>query len=121
MGRLKIRFPRVFGGGKEGRTAVLEAIFAKRGERSSLSNVSRICAVTIAFFLLTEMLRLQGFEREHLREDRAAGHAGDQVGDRPVAALRMEQILDRGREGLVDGRPFSGVPGEREQPHREPP
>lgn len=66
------------------------------------------------------MLGLQGLERQHLREDRAAGHAGDQVGDRAAAALWMEQILDRGREGLVDGRPFTGGPGAREQPHREP-
>jgi hypothetical protein len=60
-----------------------------------------------AIAFVAEMLRLQGFESEHLRKDRAARHAGDQVSDRPAAALRMEQIHDRERERLDDGRPFA--------------
>lgn len=55
-------------------------------------------------FFVTEMLRPEGFENTHLREDRAATHAGDQIGDRPAATLRMEQIHDRERTRLAHGR-----------------
>jgi len=66
------------------------------------------------------MLGLQGVEDKHLREDRAAGHAGDQVGNRSAAALWMEQIYDRGGARLVDGRTLAAGSGGCEQSHREP-
>lgn len=73
---------------------------------------------------IAEMLGLQGLEsesrRKDLREDRTARYAGDQIGDRPAAALWMEQIHDRVRERLVDGRPFAARTGNQEQSHREP-
>lgn len=49
----------------------------------------------LAHSLVAEMLGQQGLESDHLRENRAAGHAGDQVRDRAAAALWMEQIYDR--------------------------
>lgn len=70
--------------------------------------------------LFPEMLGLQGLEGEHVREDRAAGHAGDEVGDRTAASLWLEQIHDHHGDRLVNGRPFPGGTGDREQSHREP-
>lgn len=70
--------------------------------------------------IIAEMLGLQGLESEDFREDRTARYAGDQVGDRSAAALRMEQIHDRDRASLVDGCPFAARTGDQEQSHREP-
>lgn len=66
------------------------------------------------------MLGRQGLEGDDVRKDRATGHAGDEVGDRVTAPLRMEQIHDHNRERLVDGRPVAGGTGHQEQSHRQP-
>lgn len=65
------------------------------------------------------MLGLQGLKSEDLREDRTARYAGDQVGDHPPTALWMEQIHDRERARLVDGRPFAARRCNQEESHRE--
>lgn len=63
---------------------------------------------------ITEMLGLQSIEGEHVREDRATGHAGDEVGDRVVAALWLEQIHHHHGERLVDGGQVIGGTGHQE-------
>lgn len=74
--------------------------------------------------IIAEMLGLQGLESENrkknFREDRTARYAGDEIGDRSAAALRMEQIHDRVRARLVGGRSFAARTGNQEQSHREP-
>lgn len=60
------------------------------------------------------MLGLQGVEGEHVREDRTTGHAGDEVGDRVVAPLWLEQIHYHHGECLVDGGQVAGGTGHQE-------
>lgn len=66
------------------------------------------------------MFGLQSVKGEHVRQDRTAGHAGDEVGDRVAAPLRVEQIHHHHGERVVDGGKIVGGAGHQEQPHREP-
>lgn len=66
------------------------------------------------------MLGLQGIEGEHVRENRATGHAGDEVGDRFADPLQLEQIHHHHGERLVDCGTFVGGAGDQAQSNREP-
>lgn len=66
------------------------------------------------------MLGLQGIGREHVRAHGAARDPGDQVRDRPAAALQLEQVQHNRGDAVGDGGQVPGEPGQEQQPHHQP-